>query len=91
MPQVQEMAGCQNWSKCQLYGIEAKFYVYAGYHRAQVAEEQIRASLKEKNAPEKIHHRVKNNMQIVSSLLDHQYQFIKDKNVIEIFTESQTG
>jgi len=38
-----------------------------------------------------IHHRVKNNMQIVSSLLDHQTQFIKDKNVIEIFTESQTG
>ena len=36
-----------------------------------------------------IHHRVKNNMQIVSSLLDHQTQFIKDKKVIEIFTESQ--
>ena len=36
-----------------------------------------------------IHHRVKNNMQIVSSLLDHQTQFIKDKNVDEIFAESQ--
>ncbi|MFZ3383083.1 MAG: histidine kinase dimerization/phosphoacceptor domain -containing protein [Candidatus Methanoperedens sp.] len=53
-------------------------------------EEQIRASLKEKEMLLKeIHHRVKNNLQIVSSLLDHQTQFIKDKNVIEIFTESQ--
>ncbi|HYN44501.1 MAG TPA: PAS domain S-box protein [Candidatus Limnocylindrales bacterium] len=54
------------------------------------AEDQIKLSLKEKETLLKeIHHRVKNNMQIVSSLLDHQAQYIKDKNVIEIFTESQ--
>jgi len=53
-------------------------------------EKQIEASLHEKETLLKeIHHRVKNNMQIVSSLLDHQIQFIKDKNVIEIFAESQ--
>lgn len=54
------------------------------------AEDQIKRSLEEKETLLKeIHHRVKNNMQIVSSLLDHQAQYIKDKNVIDIFTESQ--
>jgi len=54
------------------------------------AEEIIMRSLQEKEMLLKeIHHRVKNNMQIVSSLLDHQTRYIKDKNVIDIFTESQ--
>ncbi|MCG2736692.1 MAG: PAS domain S-box protein [Candidatus Methanoperedenaceae archaeon] len=54
------------------------------------AEDQIKTSLEEKETLLKeIHHRVKNNMQIVSSLLDHQVQYIKDKKVIGIFTESQ--
>jgi len=53
-------------------------------------EKQIETSLHEKETLLKeIHHRVKNNMQIVSSLLDHQIQYVKDKNVIHIFTESQ--
>lgn len=53
-------------------------------------EKLIEASLQEKETLLKeIHHRVKNNMQIVSSLLDHQTRYIKDKNVIDIFTESQ--
>jgi PAS domain S-box-containing protein len=56
----------------------------------KLAEVKIKASLKEKETLLKeIHHRVKNNLQIVSSLLDHQTQYIKDKNVIDIFTESQ--
>ncbi len=53
-------------------------------------EKQIEASLHEKETLLKeIHHRVKNNMQIVSSLLDHQIQYIKDNNVIHIFKDSQ--
>lgn len=58
--------------------------------RRKLAEKQIEVSLKEKETLLKeIHHRVKNNMQIVSSLLEYQTQYIKDKNVIDIFTESQ--
>ncbi len=47
------------------------------------AEEQIRNSLAEKQAMlSEIHHRVKNNLQIVSSLLDFQCQFVQDEQVI---------
>lgn len=54
------------------------------------ADEQIKASLKEKEVLlREIHHRVKNNMQIISSLLSHQMDNITDKNITEIFIDSQ--
>jgi len=54
------------------------------------AEEKIKTSLKEKELMlREIHHRVKNNMQIISSLLNLQAQNIKDKESLEMFKESQ--
>jgi PAS domain S-box-containing protein len=55
------------------------------------ADEQIKASLAEKEILlREIHHRVKNNMQIISSLLNLQASQMNDKNVLKMSKESQS-
>ena len=54
------------------------------------AEAQIRASLLEKeNLLREIHHRVKNNMQVVSALLVLQSKKTKDRKILEMFRDSE--
>ena len=53
------------------------------------AEEKLKASVEEKGVMlREIHHRVKNNMQIVSSLLRLQAQNIKNRKLLGMFNEA---
>ncbi|MEG4231848.1 PAS domain S-box protein [Microcoleus sp. Pol11C3] len=78
-----------------IYGESGKIYRIAGIaediSERKFTDARIQAALREKEVLIKeIHHRVKNNMQIISSLLQLQAQYIEDEPTLVLFEESQT-
>lgn len=61
------------------------------FERIQTHATEMESSVKEKEVLlQEIHHRVKNNLQVVISLLNLESARIKDKEMIQILKESQT-
>ncbi|NEN22133.1 PAS domain S-box protein [Cryomorpha ignava] len=56
----------------------------------KIIQEQMRESIHEKEILlQEVHHRVKNNLQVISSILNLQSSYVKDENSLSILRESQ--
>jgi PAS domain S-box-containing protein len=65
---------------CMAYDVTAKMEI----------EKEMRNSIREKEILlQEVHHRVKNNLQIISSILNLQSSYVDDDNTLSILRESQ--
>ncbi len=83
-----------NTSKVPLSGSDGEVFgvlgVYEDITELKEKEDQLRASLKEKEVMLKeIHHRVKNNMQMISTLFDLQLRYAGEQDPPTLFRDCQ--
>lgn len=88
--------GENNWVESQFVPIKKNedissvLLIATDITKKKRATDQLKSSVEEKEILLKeIHHRVKNNMQIISSLLNLQTQYIDDDGAADILKESQ--
>ena len=77
-----------------IYGGDGKIIEVSGIAHditeKTMSEQKLKESLKEKEVLLKeVHHRVKNNLQVISSILNLQSSYVKDKKTLDILRESQ--
>lgn len=73
----------RTWSK-----LVASIFDMTAYHEA---ERKLHAALREKEVLlREVHHRVKNNLQVISSLLNLQAQYVQDEATRAAFASSQS-
>lgn len=83
-----------SWADKAIMDDEGTLEAFVGVGRditeRKLAEDRIMKSLKEKELLlREVHHRVKNNLQIISTLLSLQSSQSDDQNVINLYRESQ--
>lgn len=94
---MKKKSGEEFWGHLSLSQIKDNNGNLTGYHSYSMditerknTEEKIKSSLKEKEVLLKeIHHRVKNNLQVISSLFYFQAKQVKNQHTRDIFTQSQ--
>lgn len=82
------------WADKAIMDDEGKLEAFVGVGRditeRKLAEDRIMKSLREKEILlREVHHRVKNNLQIISTLLSLQSAQSDDQTVIDLYRESQ--
>ncbi len=81
---------CRAWSEEDIRLLRVASEMIARYLDRKKAEDQLRVSFREKEILlRELYHRTKNNMQIISSLLNLQSMAIDDKQMLHVIQEIQ--
>lgn len=79
-----------NEKESQVNGSKQFIHIVTDITDRKMAEKKVESALNEKTILlREIHHRVKNNMQIISSLLDLQAEYIENKKDADLFLDSK--
>lgn len=81
---------CRSWSGEDIRLLRVASEMISSYLKRKEAEDQLKVSLKEKEILlRELYHRTKNNMQVISSLLNLQSLTIDDKQMLEVVKDIQ--